>query len=225
MITRIWADLIDVWLAVQRGTARLAPRAAPLLARIRPPARNAWRALPGDLVALAIMWMCGGLTASREVPRADGPPALLVEDPRAALYLDHVPLKPYAQTLGRYILARETLPDAIVRHELEHVGQWSRLGPLYLPVYGAASVIAILAGGNRYLDNIFEVAARARAGDVVAERARDRAQPARRPRRPRRARRCPRGPRRLRLAEPAGRRLKPAGRPGRRPAVGLRGNS
>ena len=163
MITRIWGDLIDIWLAAKRLSARLAP--------LRLPARNAWRALPGDLAALAVMRLCGGLRPSREVPRADGPPALLVEDPRAAKYLDHVPLRPYAQTLGRYILARERLPDAIIRHELEHVGQWTRLGPLFLPVYGAASFVAILAGRNRYLRQHLR-GRRAIAGtrDMVAQR-------------------------------------------------------
>jgi hypothetical protein len=150
VITRIWADLIDAWLALEPWRHRAA---------------NAWRAAPGDLVGLAVMRLCGGLRPTREIPRPDGPPALLVEDPRAARYLDNVPLKPYAQTLGRYILARERLPDSIVRHELEHVRQWSRLGPLFLPVYGVASMIAILAGRNRYLDNTFEVAARAREAE------------------------------------------------------------
>jgi hypothetical protein len=165
MITRIWGDLIDAWLAVQRWAAHLEP--------LRQPARNTWRALPGDLAALVIMQLCGGLRPTREVPRADGPPALLVEDPRAAAYLDNVPLRPYAQTLGRYILARETLPDPIVRHELEHVGQWTRLGPLFLPVYGAASLVAILAGRNRYLDNIFEIAARGREPEAWPPNARE----------------------------------------------------
>jgi hypothetical protein len=155
VITRIWADLIDLWLVVG------------------PRLRFAWRALPGDLVGLAVMALCGGLRPTREVPRDDGPPALLVEDPRAALYLDNVPLRPYAQTLGRYIVAREKLPDTIIRHELEHVGQWSRLGPFFLPVYGAASMIAILAGRNRYRDNIFEIAARAREPEDWSPNARD----------------------------------------------------
>ena len=53
MITRIWADLIDLWLAAQRAGTHLAP--------FRSPAQNVWRALPGDLVALTIMRLCGGL--------------------------------------------------------------------------------------------------------------------------------------------------------------------
>ena len=88
------------------------------------------------------------------------------------LSADPVPLKPYAQTLGRYVLSREPLPDGTIRHELEHVDQWTRLGPLFLPVYGAASFIAIIAGRNRYLDNIFEIAARAREPETWSPNAR-----------------------------------------------------
>jgi hypothetical protein len=165
MITRIWANLIDLRLAVQRAAVRLEP--------LRMPARNAWRALPGDLVGLAIMRLCGDVGPTREVPRADGPPALLVEDPRIGRYLDNAPMKPYAQTLGRYILAREKLPDGTIRHELEHVGQWTRLGPLFLPAYGAASFIALLAGRNRYFDNIFEIAARSREPETWSPNAHD----------------------------------------------------
>lgn len=147
MITRIWADLIDLGLAVGpwlRGGV------------------EAWRRLPGDLLGQAVIRLSGGLSVSREVPRAEGPPAILVEDPRAARYLDHVPLQPYAQTLGRYIFARERVSDAILRHELEHVRQWRALGPLFLPLYGLASIRAVLGGGDRYRDNRFEVGARAR---------------------------------------------------------------
>ena len=161
MITRIWADLIDLWLLV-----------GPWIAPFVPVARNLWRTAPGDLVGRAVLRACGDVQPTREVPLPDGPPALLVEDPRLALYLDNVPLKPYAQTLGRYIVARETLPDTLIRHELEHVRQWTRLGPLYLPCYGAASFLAILAGRHRYFDNIFEIAARSREGETWAPNAR-----------------------------------------------------
>jgi hypothetical protein len=152
MITRVWADLIDLWLAV-----------APFVQG----GVEAWRRLPGDLLGEAVVRLCGGLAVSREIARADGPPAILVEDRRAARYLDHVPLQPYAQTLGRYIFAREHVSDTILRHELEHVRQWRAFGPLFLPLYGLASIRAILAGGDRYRDNVFEVAARAR--EAVAE--------------------------------------------------------
>ena len=125
MITRIVGDLIDVWLLAGRFGRRVAPRLA-----------DAWRTWPGDAMAWLVMAACGGLRVTREVRLPDGDRALLVEDPRAALYLDHVPLKPYAQTLGRIVLSRTPLSDETVRHELEHVRQWRRLGPLFLLVYG-----------------------------------------------------------------------------------------
>ena len=154
MITRIWADLIDLWLAL--GRAAPAARAVPR------PGANVWRALPGDLVGLAVMRLCGGLRPTREVPRADGPPALLVEDPRAGRYLDNVPLKPYAQTLGRYILAARTA----ARHDrAPRAGARRPVDAPRTPVPAGlrrGSFLAILAGRNRYFDNIFEIAARAR---------------------------------------------------------------
>jgi len=153
MITRFVGDVIDVWLAlarIGRSGRRLWPRLA-----------DAWRSWPGDAMARLIMAACGGLQVTREVRLPDGDVALLVEDPRAGLYLDHVPLRPYAQTLGRIILARAPLPDETVRHELEHVRQWRRLGPLFLLVYGLESTRAMLGGGDRYRDNRLEQAARA----------------------------------------------------------------
>ena len=107
MITRVLGNLIDVWLAVApfaRGAA------------------EAWRRLPGDLLGQAVSRLSGGLTVSREIPQAGGPPAIVVEDPRAGRYLDSVPLRPHAQTLGRYIFARERVSDAILRHELTGMG-------------------------------------------------------------------------------------------------------
>jgi hypothetical protein len=82
-------------------------------------------------------------------------------------------LKPYAQTLGRYIVSREPLNDGTIRHELEHVDQWTRLGPLYQPIYGAASFVAILAGRHRYFDNLFEIAARSREPETWSPNARE----------------------------------------------------
>jgi len=153
VIIRIVADVIDIALA---------------LARALRAAARAWRTWPGDAMGRLVMAACGGLRPTRLVRLPDGEDVLLgqdvllVEDPRAARYLDHVPLRPYAQTLGRIVIARERLPDSIVRHELEHVRQWSLYGPAFLLVYGLESMRAMLAGGHRYHDNRFELRARAR---------------------------------------------------------------
>ncbi len=128
--------------------------------------RLAWLSLPGDLVARGVLAACGIPAAARReisgaVPGLPAVPAIVVEDPRSARYLDHVPIRPTAQTIGRYIVARGPLSDAILRHEVEHVRQWTALGPLFLPSYLLASGVALLRGGDRYRDNAFEVAARA----------------------------------------------------------------
>ena len=68
---------------------------------------------------------------------------------------------PYrAITFGHVVLSVDELDDVNFRHELVHVSQYERWGPLYFPAYGIASVIARLRGGHLYRDNSFEVAAR-----------------------------------------------------------------
>lgn len=154
MITRVLAAAIDAWLA---------------LGPVRQLSAVGWRFLPGDLLGLAVVRLCGVRAASRSVSLPDGTEGLLYEDPRLALYLDNVPLRPYAQTLGRIIVAREPLPSGTIRHELEHVRQWQRLGPLFLVAYGLESMRAMLMGRHRYRDNRYEVAARSRETDQAPE--------------------------------------------------------
>jgi hypothetical protein len=121
--------------------------------------RGAWRACPGDLMALLVMRACDIREPSRRV-RAGGVSAVLVEHSRAAHYLDHQWIPVHAQTLGRYVFARAELSPEIVDHELEHVRQWQRLGPLFLPAYVASSGWALLRRRDPYRANRFEVAAR-----------------------------------------------------------------
>ena len=137
------ARVIDVWLRLARSL------------------RGAWRACPGDLMALLVMRACDIREPGRPV-QVGGTSAVLVEDPRAAYYLDHQWIPVHAQTLGRYIFARGELSAQIVEHELEHVRQWQRFGPLFLPTYVASSSWALLRRRNPYRANRFEVAARAR---------------------------------------------------------------
>ena len=62
-----------------------------------------------------------------------------------------------AMTLGHVVLGRdrETL-DWTRRHERVHVRQCERWGPLFLPAYGIASLVALLRGRHPYEDNSFE---------------------------------------------------------------------
>ena len=62
-----------------------------------------------------------------------------------------------AMTLGHCVIAR-TLADLEYsrRHELVHVAQYERWGPLFVPAYLACSAWQWLRGRDAYLDNPFE---------------------------------------------------------------------
>ena len=66
-----------------------------------------------------------------------------------------------AITVGRWIFAWRPLEGAELAHELVHVRQWRHNGLRFIPRYLAESRRAARAGGDRYRDNRFEVAARA----------------------------------------------------------------
>ncbi|HMO84113.1 MAG TPA: hypothetical protein PKC18_04240 [Lacipirellulaceae bacterium] len=46
--------------------------------------------------------------------------------------------------------------EACRAHELVHVRQYERWGPLFVPAYLACSAVIWLRGGDAYLDNPFE---------------------------------------------------------------------
>jgi hypothetical protein len=71
-----------------------------------------------------------------------------------------------AMTLGHVVLARDQwLADMTRSHERVHVRQVERWGPLFLPAYGIASLIALIRGQRPYMDNHFERQAYARDAD------------------------------------------------------------
>jgi len=62
-----------------------------------------------------------------------------------------------AMTLGHVVLGQSArLLDQTRRHERVHVRQCERWGPLFVPAYLLASLIAWLRGARPYLDNPFE---------------------------------------------------------------------
>ena len=67
-----------------------------------------------------------------------------------------------AITFGHVVLSTRTMSPEVWRHELVHVRQWERWGPLFVPLYLLASLWAVLRRGHYYRDNAFEVAARGR---------------------------------------------------------------
>ncbi len=62
-----------------------------------------------------------------------------------------------AITFGHVVLAQDRwLLDATRSHERIHVRQAERWGPLFIPAYLSASLIALLRGQRPYRDNVFE---------------------------------------------------------------------
>jgi hypothetical protein len=62
-----------------------------------------------------------------------------------------------AMTLGHCVLARTQADlDRSRRHELVHVAQYERWGPLFVPAYLLCSAWCWLRGRHYYLDNPFE---------------------------------------------------------------------
>lgn len=62
-----------------------------------------------------------------------------------------------AMTLGHVVIGQTAAGlDAVRAHELVHVRQYERWGPLFLPLYGWYSFWLWLRGGRPYRDNPFE---------------------------------------------------------------------
>ena len=118
------------------------------LGDLLPVARSLWGyvwAGPNSLVGLA-----GGLTTRRRPVRWRG--VLLFEDAQGGL-ARFLRWRGFAAiTLGHVIVANRPLSDGLLAHELEHVAQHERWGPLYYPAYLLGSVLG-------YRRNPFERAA------------------------------------------------------------------
>jgi hypothetical protein len=65
-----------------------------------------------------------------------------------------------AITFGHVVLCVGDTDEAILRHEMVHVRQYETWGPLFIPIYLAASAFAAASGGHPYGDNRFEREAR-----------------------------------------------------------------
>jgi hypothetical protein len=62
-----------------------------------------------------------------------------------------------AITFGHVVLGQDEHALNHTRaHERVHVRQYERWGPLFLPAYAVASILAVLSGGHYYFDNVFE---------------------------------------------------------------------
>ena len=129
------------------------------LGDLLPAARSLWGYLwagPNSLVGLA-----GGLSTRSRPVRWRG--VLLFEDASGGL-ARFLRWRGFAAiTLGHVIVANRPLSDGLLAHELEHVAQHERWGPLYYPAYLLGSVTG-------YRRNPFERAASLAAAAVQAAR-------------------------------------------------------
>ncbi len=110
--------------------------------------------------AIGLLLLVSGLWRVR-ARVVDG--VLEAHGPALAWLLSHLTLMPEgasAMTLGHVVIARDRGSLESTRaHERVHVRQCELWGPLFVPAYLAASVWALLRGGDVYLDNWFEVEA------------------------------------------------------------------
>ena len=132
--------------------AGVASRRAPLLRGLA----YLW-AGPTSLIGLAVALLT--VLSGGRVARSHG--VLEVWGGFAWLLLRCTPIGARALTLGHVVLGRNRASlDRSRAHELAHVRQAERWGPLFLPAYVAASLWAFLRGRRYYRDNWFEQDAR-----------------------------------------------------------------
>lgn len=107
--------------------------------------------------AIGLVLMVAGARHAR-IRVVDG--VMEAHGPALAWILAHlVPLSggAAALTLGHLVLARDAQSlDETRAHERVHVRQCETWGPLFIPVYLAAGLIAALRGRHYYFDNPFE---------------------------------------------------------------------
>ena len=70
----------------------------------------------------------------------------------------------HAIALGHLVLMVEEASPDLLPHEMVHVRQGERWGPLFIPAYLAAMLILRIRGRDPYHDNPFEVQARREGG-------------------------------------------------------------
>jgi hypothetical protein len=90
---------------------------------------------------------------SFQIPRQS--PGILIYDEKARGFIWILAkLKRSAITFGHVVLSNQRVEGALLTHELHHVWQYERLGPLYIPIY---VLVWVFTG---YYRHPFEMAAR-----------------------------------------------------------------
>jgi len=110
--------------------------------------------------AIGVIALCAGLRRV-QIRVVDG--VLEAHGPALAWMLRNLTLVPggaAAMTLGHVVIARDAASLESTRtHERVHVRQCEVWGPLFVPAYLVASLLAVARGGHVYRDNPFEVEA------------------------------------------------------------------
>lgn len=125
-------------------------------------------AAPLTLVGLALA-LPARLAGGRWKLQRGGTAALLVQGSFIDWMLRRHPAGGmHAMAIGHVVIAMQgLLSPRLLAHELEHVRQAERWGPLFPVLYVLSSVWQLLHGREAYRDNHFEVAARAAEQHVV----------------------------------------------------------
>ena len=112
--------------------------------------------------AIGVCAACIASLAGAEIKRVSGVLEVSLA-PRAVVLRKAVACLPFAAiTLGHIVIARSAQEQAALRtHERVHVAQYELWGPLFLIAYPLESLFQLLSGRQPYLDNRFEIAARA----------------------------------------------------------------
>lgn len=81
-----------------------------------------------------------------------------------------LPMHAAGETMGRLVLYTVVLDGTVYNkiqpHEMHHVKQNEKWGPLFGPAYGVACLVAMAEGKDFYFDNYFEVEARRANGGI-----------------------------------------------------------
>lgn len=99
---------------------------------------------------------------SFQVPLVHGGILVFAGPPRGTLWVIRA-FRRSALTLGHVVLSNRPLEGRLLAHELHHVWQYERLGPLYLPIY---LLVWVFTGYRRHP---FELAAIQAEGPVIPE--------------------------------------------------------
>ncbi len=129
----------------------------------RAPSRRPWWGYAWA-AANTVVGLVGAATTAKRPVRWRG--VLLVEEGRRGLAAFLAWRGFEAITLGHVIVAGGRLDDRLLAHELAHVAQHERWGPLFYPAY-------LLASAAGYRRNPFERAAERAAGRLVGTSRRD----------------------------------------------------